>query len=76
MSALSAYRGERFAQSVEDVIGADHVTKAVAVEIGQQRSFSMYEHQRYAAADKFPLQVPQHTRRRIIDTGDRARVQH
>jgi hypothetical protein len=36
MNALSAYRFERFVQGVKDVIGADNVTQAVAVEIGPQ----------------------------------------
>jgi hypothetical protein len=72
MNALSAYRGERFAQGVEDVVGTDHVGKAVAVQIGPQRRFGMYEHQRYTAADQFLLQVPRNARRRIIDPGDRA----
>jgi hypothetical protein len=36
MNALSAYRFERFMQSVEDVTGADNVTQAVTVEIGPQ----------------------------------------
>ena len=51
MNALSAYRGERFVQGVEDVIGADDVDQAVAVQIGPQRRFRVNEHQRYAAAD-------------------------
>ncbi len=50
MKALSAYSREGFVQSVEDVIGADDVAQVVAVKIGPQRRFRVYEHHRYAAA--------------------------
>ena len=36
MNTMSAYRGERLVQGVEDVIGADDIGQAVAVEIGPQ----------------------------------------
>jgi hypothetical protein len=51
MKGLSAYRGQRFVQSVEDVIGADDVAQVAAVKIGPQRRFRVNEHHRYAAAD-------------------------
>jgi hypothetical protein len=40
----AAYRFERFMQGVEDVIGADNVAQAVAVQIGPQRRFRVYEY--------------------------------
>ena len=67
MNALSPYCGERFMQGVENVIGADDVAQAVAEQIGPQRRFRVYEHQRYAAADQVLLQVAQHSCGRIID---------
>ncbi len=51
MNALSAYRCERFAQGVEDVIGSDDVAQPVAVQIRQQRRFGVNQHQRYAVAN-------------------------
>ena len=51
ISALSAYRGQRFVQGLEDMVGADDVAQAVAVQIGPQRRFRVNEHQRYAEAD-------------------------
>jgi hypothetical protein len=35
-SALSAYRGERFLQGVEDMIRADDVTEVVAMQVGPE----------------------------------------
>jgi hypothetical protein len=43
INPLSVYRGERFVQGLEDVIGADDVVQAVAVQIGSQRRFRMNE---------------------------------
>ena len=51
-NTLSAYRGERLAQGVEDVIGADDVGQAVAVQIGLQGRLHVDEHQPDAGASQ------------------------
>src|SRR6266481_2870458 len=43
-NTLFSYRGECLMQGVEDVIGADDVGQAVAVQIGPQRRLCVHEH--------------------------------
>src|SRR5208283_5247216 len=51
MNAMSAYRGERFTQGVENVNGSDDVAQPEAVQIRPQRRLGVNQHQRYAAAN-------------------------
>ena len=44
MNTLSAYRGKRLPQGVEDVIAADDIGQAMTVEIGSQGRLRVYEH--------------------------------
>jgi hypothetical protein len=44
MNTMSAYRRERFVQAIEDMIGADDVGQAMAVQIGLQGQLRVHEH--------------------------------
>src|SRR5262252_1823858 len=75
-NTLSAYRGERLVQTVEDMLASDDVGQAVPVEIGQQGRLGMDQHQHDSLASQVVLEGSQYACRRVIDVRDRAGVYH
>jgi hypothetical protein len=75
-NTMFAYCGERLVQGVEDVIGANDVGQAVAVQIGLQGRLHVDEYQPDARAGQVVVKLLQHSCCRVIHVRNGAGIHH